>query len=160
MKKNLIVTGSSGLVGSEIVELLSDDFNHVFGIDNNLRKYFFGNQGDVKHRERSLKKKINDFSKNISSIQFFNSVIVFYIDTKNRNYSKLIENNRRLRNFYIDFRHDAYFLRSLEVFSKFFGKIKSESFLYKVIRKLFHRNIFFSINEKLEIKKYIKILKK
>ena len=57
MKKNLIVTGSSGLVGSEIVELLSKDFNQVFGIDNNLRRYFFGNQGDVKHRERSLKKK-------------------------------------------------------------------------------------------------------
>ena len=41
MKKNLVVTGSSGLVGSEIVELLSNDFNQVFGIDNNLRKYFF-----------------------------------------------------------------------------------------------------------------------
>ena len=38
MKKNLVVTGSSGLVGSEIVELLSNDFNQVFGIDNNLRK--------------------------------------------------------------------------------------------------------------------------
>jgi CDP-paratose 2-epimerase len=62
MKKNLIVTGSSGLVGSEIVDLLSKDFNHVFGIDNNLRKYFFGNQGDVKHRERSLKKKIKNYT--------------------------------------------------------------------------------------------------
>ena len=31
MEKNLIVTGSSGLVGSEIVELLSKDFNQVFG---------------------------------------------------------------------------------------------------------------------------------
>ena len=62
MKKNLIVTGSSGLVGSEIVELLSKDFNQVFGIDNNLRRYFFGNQGDVKHRERSLKKKIKNYT--------------------------------------------------------------------------------------------------
>ena len=62
MKKNLVVTGSSGLVGSEIVELLSKDFNQVFGIDNNLRRFFFGNQGDVKHRERSLKKKIKNYT--------------------------------------------------------------------------------------------------
>ena len=139
--------------------------NYIKKAFKNPSKYSFINFcshiiENIHRKNPSLKKKINDFSKNISSIQFFNSVIVFYIDTKNRNYSKLIENNRRLRNFYIDFRHDDYFLRSLEVFSKFFGKIKSESFLYKVIRKLFHRNIFFSINEKLEIKKYIKILKK
>jgi len=62
MKKNLIVTGSSGLVGSEIVELLSKDFNQIFGIDNNLRKYFFGNHGNVKNREKSLKKKINNYT--------------------------------------------------------------------------------------------------
>ena len=41
MKKNLIVTGSSGLVGSEIVELLSKEFNQIYGIDNNLREFFF-----------------------------------------------------------------------------------------------------------------------
>ena len=62
MKKNLVVTGSSGLVGSEIVELLSNDFNQVFGIDNNLRKYFFGEQGNVKNREKSLKKKIHNYT--------------------------------------------------------------------------------------------------
>ena len=57
MKKNLIVTGSSGLVGSEIVELLSKEFNQIYGIDNNLREFFFGKQGNVKLREKSLKKK-------------------------------------------------------------------------------------------------------
>jgi len=62
MKKNLIVTGSSGLVGSEIVELLSKEFNQIYGIDNNLREFFFGKQGNVKLREKSLKKKIKNYT--------------------------------------------------------------------------------------------------
>ena len=37
-----IVTGSAGLVGSESVSFLADKFDTIVGIDNNLRKYFFG----------------------------------------------------------------------------------------------------------------------
>lgn len=61
-KKNLIVTGSLGLVGSEIVELMMNTFDHIYGIDNNLRKFFFGNQGNVKFREKILKAKVKNFT--------------------------------------------------------------------------------------------------
>ena len=42
---NILVTGSSGLIGSEVVSFFSKlDFN-VFGIDNNMRQKFFGKNG-------------------------------------------------------------------------------------------------------------------
>lgn len=40
--KHCIVTGSGGLVGSETVKFFSAQGYHVIGIDNDMRKYFFG----------------------------------------------------------------------------------------------------------------------
>ena len=37
-----IITGSTGLVGSESVNFFHDKGFDVIGIDNNLRKFFFG----------------------------------------------------------------------------------------------------------------------
>lgn len=37
-----LVTGSAGLIGSESVAFLSEKFDLVIGIDNDLRQYFFG----------------------------------------------------------------------------------------------------------------------
>jgi nucleoside-diphosphate-sugar epimerase len=39
--RNLIVTGSSGLIGSAVVDELAGDFDAVYGIDNNMRASFF-----------------------------------------------------------------------------------------------------------------------
>lgn len=51
----VIVTGSAGLIGSEAVGFLADKFDTVIGIDNNLRQYFFGEEGSTKwNRERLL----------------------------------------------------------------------------------------------------------
>ena len=43
----ILVTGSSGLIGSEAVERLDRDGHEVYGIDNNLRRQFFGPAGDT-----------------------------------------------------------------------------------------------------------------
>jgi CDP-paratose 2-epimerase len=43
-----IVTGSAGLIGSESVSFLAAKFDTVVGIDNNLRQYFFGEDGSTK----------------------------------------------------------------------------------------------------------------
>jgi NAD(P)-dependent dehydrogenase (short-subunit alcohol dehydrogenase family) len=40
-----LVTGSSGLIGSEIVELLDRRGSRVDGVDNNMRRDFFGEHG-------------------------------------------------------------------------------------------------------------------
>ena len=43
----VIITGSSGLVGSESVEFFCKKGFDVVGIDNNLRNYFFGKDGST-----------------------------------------------------------------------------------------------------------------
>jgi CDP-paratose 2-epimerase len=42
-----LVTGSAGLIGSESVAFLADKFDLVIGVDNNLREYFFGADGNT-----------------------------------------------------------------------------------------------------------------
>ena len=43
MKKKILITGSTGLVGSEAVKLFEElDEWEVYGIDNNMRAKFFG----------------------------------------------------------------------------------------------------------------------
>lgn len=45
--KKLLVTGSSGLIGSESVVYFDAKAWEVYGIDNNMRKEFFGEDGDT-----------------------------------------------------------------------------------------------------------------
>lgn len=53
--QKIIVTGSSGLIGSEVVETFCKDGHEVYGIDNNMRKDFFGPKGDTSwNRDRLL----------------------------------------------------------------------------------------------------------
>jgi CDP-paratose 2-epimerase len=43
----VLITGSAGLVGSEAVIFYASQQHEVVGIDNNLRRYFFGPDGDT-----------------------------------------------------------------------------------------------------------------
>jgi nucleoside-diphosphate-sugar epimerase len=50
-----LITGSGGLVGSECVRLLSEHGWDVTGIDNDMRRQFFGPQGTTAAVVESLK---------------------------------------------------------------------------------------------------------
>lgn len=50
----VLVTGSSGLIGSEIVELFAGRGQPVYGVDNNMREVFFGPQGSTRSNQRRL----------------------------------------------------------------------------------------------------------
>ena len=43
----ILVTGSSGLIGSEAVQYFGKKGHTIIGIDNNMRKEFFGEKGDT-----------------------------------------------------------------------------------------------------------------
>ena len=60
----ILVTGSSGLIGSEAVEYFDRQGHRVFGIDNNMRRFFFGPQGDTTWNLERLKHSTNNFSHN------------------------------------------------------------------------------------------------
>lgn len=51
----LLVTGSSGLIGSEVVTFFSALGWQVHGVDNNMRADFFGPQGDTRWNQERLK---------------------------------------------------------------------------------------------------------
>jgi len=52
--RKLLVTGSSGLIGSEVVDYFCKEGWDVHGIDNNLRADFFGPAGDTRWNQRRL----------------------------------------------------------------------------------------------------------
>ena len=54
-KKYILITGSSGLIGSEAAEFFSQKGFSILGIDNNFRKKFFGNNGSIIKRKEQLK---------------------------------------------------------------------------------------------------------
>lgn len=56
MSKKIIVTGSMGLIGSEVSEYFLEKGWQVYGIDNNQRAIFFGLQGDNSSNKDRLAK--------------------------------------------------------------------------------------------------------
>ena len=60
--KRILVTGSSGLIGSEVVEFFGQNGFSVHGIDNNQRAIFFGSQGDTRWRQLQLQEKLPGFT--------------------------------------------------------------------------------------------------
>ena len=56
-----LITGSSGLVGSEAVNFFCNKGFDVVGIDNNLRKFFFGNDGSTSWVKKKLEHNYKNF---------------------------------------------------------------------------------------------------
>lgn len=57
----LLVTGSSGLIGSEVVVHFSKLGWNVHGLDNNQRAVFFGPAGDTRWNQQRLETELNGF---------------------------------------------------------------------------------------------------
>ncbi|MDZ8187293.1 MAG: NAD-dependent epimerase/dehydratase family protein [Nostoc sp. ChiSLP02] len=57
----VLVTGSSGLIGSEAVEYYAHAGHDVIGVDNNMRAEFFGSQGDTLWNLNRLKSTLKNF---------------------------------------------------------------------------------------------------
>lgn len=64
--KTIIITGSSGLIGSESVEFFSEIADHIIGIDNNMRARFFGSDASTEWNKKMLEEKYPNYThKNI-----------------------------------------------------------------------------------------------
>ena len=57
----IIVTGSSGLIGSETVRFFSNQKFEVIGIDNDMRSVFFGKEASTNWNRFLLEKKIKNY---------------------------------------------------------------------------------------------------
>jgi CDP-paratose 2-epimerase len=63
--KTAIVTGSSGLIGSQTVKRLIAEDYYVVGIDNDMRAYFFGEDASTKESENKMK---SDYGTNFNPL--------------------------------------------------------------------------------------------
>ncbi len=59
---NILVTGSNGLIGSEAVEYFDRQGHRVVGVDNNMRRVFFGPPGDTLWNLERLKRVTRNFT--------------------------------------------------------------------------------------------------
>jgi CDP-paratose 2-epimerase len=69
-----VITGSSGLVGSESVKFFANKGFDVIGIDNNDRKFFFGNDGDTNWLKSNLLKNFKKFTHYNTNIESYDSL--------------------------------------------------------------------------------------
>ena len=77
----VMITGSTGLVGSEAVKFFCEKGFDVVGIDNNLRKFFFGKDGStswVKNRLIKNYKNFRNYETDIRNLNKLNKIFNRY----------------------------------------------------------------------------------
>lgn len=60
--KNILVTGSAGLIGSEAVKFFCEKGFDVVGVDNDMRKYFFGDEASTSWNRRRLEDDYKNYT--------------------------------------------------------------------------------------------------
>ena len=76
--KTAIVTGSSGLIGSETVKTLLKNGHRVVGIDNNMRAYFFGDEASTAGTTSELQDLSQNFVHEAVDIRNFEGVAAIF----------------------------------------------------------------------------------
>lgn len=80
----VLITGSCGLVGSESSIFFSKKGFEVVGIDNNLRKTFFGKDGDVSWLKSKLKKQLKNYKHYNTDIRSYTNLEKIFKYYKNK----------------------------------------------------------------------------
>jgi CDP-paratose 2-epimerase len=57
----IIVTGSSGLIGSEVCAYFAERGHSIVGVDNNQRAVFFGPQGDTRWNQQRMQNSLKGY---------------------------------------------------------------------------------------------------
>ena len=57
----ILVTGSNGLIGTEVCEYFASEGHEIVGVDNNQRAEFFGEGGDTTFNRRRLKNEHSNY---------------------------------------------------------------------------------------------------
>ncbi len=74
-RKKVLITGSSGLIGSEAVVFFDQRGWSVHGVDNNMRKDFFGADGDTSWNLERLRKTTKHFEHHAVDIRDRESIL-------------------------------------------------------------------------------------
>jgi CDP-paratose 2-epimerase len=80
--KRLVVTGSNGLIGSEMVRHFHELGWYVHGVDNNMRADFFGPQGDTRWNQRRLLSQYPGFTHHELDVRNRGAILTFLADLR------------------------------------------------------------------------------
>lgn len=78
----LMVTGSAGLIGSEVVTFFAERGWQVVGVDNNMRADFFGEGGDTRWNAKRLENTYSNYTHHTLDIRDRESVAEFIVKAK------------------------------------------------------------------------------
>lgn len=81
-RKTLLVTGSCGLIGSEVSVFFAEQSFRVVGVDSNHRAVFFGPDGDTSWVLDRLRKQIPDYQHSAIDIRNREELLAFVEETK------------------------------------------------------------------------------
>ncbi len=104
----------------------------------------------IHRRNPSINKELNVFSSKVYSIEYFDSLVVFKIKKKKCKKTTNLENNKKLRNFFSDYRYKK----------NNDDNFKNGNLIQNYIENNFSkRSIFYKLLEKYLINKYYNLLK-
>lgn len=69
-----VITGSAGLIGSEAVRFFAGLGMHVVGIDNDMRRVFFGNEASTDWNRRRLQEEIPSYEHHAIDIRDYSAL--------------------------------------------------------------------------------------
>ena len=70
----VVITGSAGLIGSEAVRFFAGLGMHVIGIDNDMRKFFFGEEASTNWNRRRLEAEVKSYEHNDVDIRDYSKI--------------------------------------------------------------------------------------
>ncbi|MBF0280867.1 MAG: NAD-dependent epimerase/dehydratase family protein [SAR324 cluster bacterium] len=81
--KVAIVTGAAGLIGSEAVQFFAEQGFTIIGIDNDMRKHFFGKEASTEWKQRELQEQIPNYRHHNVDIRDQNAIEGIFSEYKN-----------------------------------------------------------------------------
>jgi CDP-paratose 2-epimerase len=72
--KVALITGSGGLIGSESVAFMADKFDLIVGVDNDMRKYFFGSEASTSWNNNRLTEKYKNYKPYQADIRDYSAI--------------------------------------------------------------------------------------
>jgi hypothetical protein len=137
--------------GVIIVEDTHTSYMNYKGFKNPSNNSFinFSNKliENIHRRNPMLRKKINQFSKKIYSIEYYDSIVCINVNKEKFKISQNLENNKKLRNFFTDYRFKKINMNN--------SKINQNWILKKIFSIISKKGTIHRIYENYRINKYI-----
>jgi len=112
---------------------------------------------NIHRRCGRVNKKINSYSKKVHSLSFYESIVVFNIDSE-KCFESSVVTNKDTFDAKTEERDSEYFSKTKKFIQKKFIFVEKFKFFRKILSLIFNKNPFFNIYEKIKILKIFKEL--